>query len=81
MADSTSLEGSDMTPKAARLSVMEWATVNEVTILKTSQKAGGKRSTACQRPPASVSTAGRSSDSRNSMWSKPIQICHTPSRA
>ena len=80
MPDSTSREGSETTPSAARLSVIECATVNEVTILNTSQKAGGKRPIASHRPPASASTAGRSSDSRNRMWSKPIQICHTPSR-
>src|SRR5882762_574382 len=72
IADSTSREGSEITPSAARLSVIECATVNEVTILNTSQNAGGNRATACQRPPSSTSTAGRSSDSRNRIWSKPI---------
>ena len=81
IADSTSREGSEITPSAARLSVIECATVNEVTILNTSQNAGGNRATARQRPPSSTSTAGRSSESRNRMWSKPIQMCHTPSRA
>ena len=40
MADSVRREGSEITPSAARHSVIECATVNAVTILNTSQNAG-----------------------------------------
>ena len=40
IADSIRRDGSAITPSAARLSVIECATVNAVTILNTSQNAG-----------------------------------------
>ena len=79
MADSTSRDGSDTKPKVASDSVTECATVKLVTMRKTSQNAGVKRSTGCQRRATHTPTAGSSSESRNRMWSKPIQMCHTPS--
>ncbi len=72
MADSTRRDGSEITDSAASASVIECAAVKAVTTLSTSQNAGAKR--------AASSTAGSSSESRNSTWSKPIQMCHTPSR-
>ena len=48
--------------------------------LKHVQSAVLKRATGSQRLPVSTSTAGSSSDNKNRMWSKPIHMCHTPSR-
>ncbi len=81
MQDSTRREGSWMIDNAASDSVMECATVKEVATLNTSQNASPKRVAGCQpRPAAASSTEGSNSESRNRMWSKPIQMCHTPSR-
>src|SRR6185503_16382528 len=70
IADSTRRDGSDTTESAASARVIECATVKAVTTRNTSQNAGAKR--------GADNTAGSSSDSRNSTWSKPIQMCQTP---
>ena len=79
MADSTSLEGSETSPSAASDKVIECATVNDVTTHSTSRVAVPKLLTPCQRRMCRTSTAGRSRETKNKMWSKPIQICQMPS--
>ncbi len=66
ITDSTGREGSASTPSAAIDSVMECATVNAVTILNTSQKTGAKRGAGAQARAPYTSTAGSSSETRNS---------------
>ena len=91
---STAREGSDTMPSVASVSVIECASVKAVTMRSTSHSACAAPDTGCQsaaRPQAGprrspgacchTSTAGSSNDNRNRMWSKPIQMCHTPSRA
>jgi len=80
IADSTSRDGRATMPSAASDSVIECATVNDVTMRNTSHNAGLKPCTGCQRGARQISTAGSSNDNRNRMWSKPTQMCHTPSR-
>ena len=82
IADSTQRDGRLTTPSAASDSVIECASVNAVTTFTTSKNAARKLAAGCQRRPATLdrtSTAGSSSDSRNRMWSKPVQMCQTPS--
>ena len=80
IADSTMRDGSATTPSVASVSVIEWASVKAVTILSTSMLDARKLSRACQPLARCTSTAGSSSDSRNKMWSKPIQMCQMPCR-
>ena len=79
IADSTNREGSDTSPNAASDKVIECAAVNEVTTHSTSRKATPKLSTPRHRRMLTTSTAGSSSESKNKIWSKPIQMCQTPS--
>src|SRR5258706_471424 len=80
MVDSTRREGSAITDSAASESVIECATVNEVATLKTSQKVSANRCAGAHCRLLKMKTEGRSNDKRNKMWSKPIQMCHVPSR-
>ena len=67
MANSIRREGKETTPSVARLSVIEWARVNAVTILITSRKAAWKLATGVQPSALATSTAGNKSESRNRM--------------
>src|SRR6185369_14763401 len=58
IADSTQRDGSDSTPSVASDSVIECATVNDVTMRTTSQNASRQLSAALQRPSRHTSTAG-----------------------
>ena len=66
IADSTRRDGRVTTPSAARLSVIEWATVNAVTTLSDA-RARGAQLDGIASPSARRSTAGSSSASRNRM--------------
>ena len=78
IADSTSRDGSETMPRAASDKVMECATVNEVTTHSTSRTDSPRLSTPRQTPLTRTSTTGSSNESKNRMWSKPIQMCQTP---
>ena len=80
MVDSTNRDGRAMTESAARLRVIEWASVNAVTIRSTSQNTGAKRSAGSQPRLPRKNTAGSSRQTRNRMWSNPIRMCQMPSR-
>ena len=64
IADSTQREGSETSPSAASVNVIECATVNAVTILATSQNDPLKSAAACHLPscvrgrPATATTTG-----------------------
>src|SRR3954470_15738579 len=82
IADSTSRDGRLITPSAANESVIECAIVKAVTTLNTSVKATLKLGAADHVLSGSAertSTAGSRSESRNRMWSNPVQMCSTPS--
>ena len=79
MADSTRREGSEISPSAAIDKVIECANVKDVTTHSTSRHAWPKRTAPRQSFSVWMSTAGNNRDSRNKMWSNPIQMCQTPS--
>ena len=81
ITDSTTRDGSAIKPSVASDKVIECARVNAVTTRSTSHAAGANRGTGDQRGggPVSSSTAGSNSEIRNRMWSRPIQMCQTPS--
>ena len=84
MHDSTSRDGRLTMDSAASDSVIEWASVKAVTTFTTSTNAARNDGVGSQRSPGTVartSTAGSSSDSRNRIWSYPVQMCQTPSLA
>ena len=67
MVDSINREGRWTQPKAARVSVMEWATVNEVTTRRILMKEARSESEGSQWPSLRRRTEGRRSASRNRM--------------
>ena len=67
IADSTRREGSEMNPSIAKLKVMEWASLNAVTILRTFRKASPKSATPIHRPARWDRTAGSNRAQRNRM--------------
>ena len=69
ITDSTSRDGRLMMPMAARLSVMECASVNAVTTLSTSLKLPPSVGAGSHWLLRRSSTAGSSNDSKNKMWS------------
>ena len=70
--------GRPMTSSAASDSVIECARVNAVTTLRIPMSAGRAAWTGSQRPEFLSNTAGSSSESKNSKWSMPLNMCHTP---
>ena len=78
IADSTQREGRVTHSSAASDSVIECAAVKAVTTATTSRSACPKRGTPIHRPSRRRNTAGSSSATRKRMWSRPIQMCHTP---
>src|SRR4029450_11614384 len=79
MADSTQREGKETMCRLAKLKVKEWATVKAVTMRKRSKKALLKSETASKRPSRFLKTEGSRRAIKKSRWSKPVQICQTPS--
>ena len=62
IVDSTRRDGSEMIDRAARLSVIECASVNAVTIRSTSQNTGVNRAAGPQARCRRMNTAGKSSE-------------------